>query len=100
MGEKRIRGWLKDGMDEDVLFIADTPDIGVNVPKEWTGELSFQLTAQGNLEVSLPFGETSCTGVFAAGDVSTVIKADAPTMTAGAMASGWIVRQLVMGELD
>lgn len=98
MDGKRIRIWFEDRMEEDLGFVTHTPYLEVNIPKDWIEELGLELTTQGNLEVSLPFGETSCPGVFAAGDVSSMIKAVTPAMAAGAMAGAGIVHQLVMGK--
>lgn len=98
MDGERIRVWFEDGVKEELAFIAHTPNVKVNVPTDWLEGLGLKLAAQGNLEVSLPFGETSCQGVFAAGDISSMVKAVAPAMAAGAMAGGGIVHQLVMGK--
>jgi thioredoxin reductase len=94
----RIRMWFEDGSKEDLGFLAHTPNVEANVPKAWIEELGLKMTAQGNLEVSQPFGETSCPGIFAAGDVSSMIKAVAPAMSAGTMAGAGVVHQLVMGK--
>jgi len=94
----RIRVFFEDGSEEDLGFVAHMPDLEVNIPKRWMEELGLKLTAQGNLEVSQPFGETTCSGVFAAGDVSNMMKAVAPAMAAGTMAGGGVIHQLVMGK--
>lgn len=94
----RIRVWFEDGSKEDLGFLAHMPNLEVNVPKDWIEELGLKLTAQGNLEVSQPFGETSCPGVFAAGDVSGMVKAVTPAMSAGIIAGAGVVHQLVMGK--
>lgn len=64
---------------------------------DWIEELKLKLAPQGDLVVN-KVGETSCPGVFAAGDVSNVIKAVAPAMAAGAMNGTGIAHPLVEEE--
>lgn len=57
-------------------------------------QLSLALTAEGDIQTSHPFHETSVHGVFAVGDCATPFKAVTPAIAMGSLAASGLVTQL------
>jgi gliotoxin/aspirochlorine biosynthesis thioredoxin reductase len=64
---------LEDGTKKVERFLAHKPKGQLN--GDWVNQLGLETTEQGDIKVSPPFNETSVSGVFAAGDCGTVMKA-------------------------
>ncbi|KAL4868394.1 hypothetical protein BDV12DRAFT_197271 [Aspergillus spectabilis] len=73
-------------------FLVYNPATTVNGP--FAEQLDLKMTAQGDIEVTQPFFETSMPGVFAVGDIAGPIKAVTPAIYSGTMVAGGMVGQL------
>ena len=73
-------------------FIAHKPMGKVNGP--FVEQLGLETTEQGDIKVNFPFNETSVSGVFAAGDCSTMMKAVAAAISMGGAAAAGLASQL------
>jgi thioredoxin reductase len=62
----------------------------------FAAQLGCELTPAGDLKVSIPLNETSVSGVFAAGDCSTPMKAVMAALMTGGAASARLCAQLEM----
>lgn len=74
-------------------FFAHQPKATPNI--DFASKLNLKLSATGReIEIAMPFHETNVRGCFAAGDISTMFRAVAGAVSAGAACSGGIVSQL------
>ncbi|CAI6337021.1 unnamed protein product [Periconia digitata] len=74
-------------------FFAHQPRATVNI--DYARKLNLKLSETGTaVATSVPFHETNVRGCFAAGDISTMFRAVAGAVSAGAACSGGIVSQL------
>jgi thioredoxin reductase len=83
---------LQDGSVRTEGFLAHAPKGVVNGP--WVEQLGLELTEHGKLVGVAPFNETSCKGVFAAGDAVLMMAAVTPAIASGGAAAAGIAAQL------
>ncbi|KAL4779861.1 hypothetical protein BJX76DRAFT_351470 [Aspergillus varians] len=74
-------------------FLVYGPATEVNGP--FAKQLGLDMTAQGDLQVSQPFSETSMPGVFAVGDVAGPLKAVTLAVSSGSLAAGGVAMQVL-----
>ncbi|KAK1995517.1 FAD/NAD(P)-binding domain-containing protein [Colletotrichum falcatum] len=80
---------LEDSEEVTEGFLAHGPFTKVNGP--FAEQLGLEMTENGDVKTTPPFGETSVAGVYAAGDCANMIKAVATAMTSGAICAGGMV---------
>ena len=68
------------------------PQVELNGP--FAQQLGLKIGAQGDIEVSPPFNQTSVPGVFAAGDAATPMRAALNAISMGALTAVGLVQQL------
>jgi gliotoxin/aspirochlorine biosynthesis thioredoxin reductase len=73
-------------------FLANTPGTGNNGP--FIEQLRLELGGNGEVKTSSPFQETSMPGVYAAGDIATVMRAVPMAMAQGSMCAAGVVASL------
>jgi thioredoxin reductase len=94
---ERVAVHFANGEKEILGFMVSIPEFEVNVPKGWMESLGLELDEMNNLKVD-KMGQTTCSGVFAAGDGSTMMKSVPAAIFTGNMAGAMAVHQLVMGK--
>lgn len=83
---------LADGTKKMEGFIAHKPKGVVNGP--FVEQLGLETTPQGDIKVNFPFNETSVSGVFAAGDCGTMMKAVTVAISTGGMVGAGVASSL------
>lgn len=74
---------FEDGSTKDEAFLSHKPRSKVK-SAELAEQLGLDFTPQGDIKVSPPFGETSLSGCFAAGDNASFLKTTPNAVNAGA----------------
>lgn len=83
---------FRDGTTVREGFLVHRPKTQLNGP--FAQQLSLELSPQGDIQTSPPFGETSTKGVFAAGDCAAPGKIVANAISTGAFAGAGVAAQL------
>ena len=87
-----------DGGEKDMLgFMVHLPAFEVNVPKEWRDDLGIELNEMGDLKLD-QMQQTTCPGIFAAGDHAGMLKAVPHALFTGSTAAAFVVHSLVLGH--
>jgi gliotoxin/aspirochlorine biosynthesis thioredoxin reductase len=73
-------------------FLVHRPRMELNGP--FAQQLGLEISPQGHIQTTPPFGETSVKGVFAAGDCATPGKIVANALATGAFAGAGVAAQL------
>lgn len=94
--DERLAVFFDDNEQDMLGFMAYIPDIEVNVSKAWRDELGIELNEAGDLKLDR-MGKTTCSGVFAAGDHSGMMKAVGQALLTGNVAAAGVVHELVLG---
>ncbi|KAF2259671.1 FAD/NAD(P)-binding domain-containing protein [Lojkania enalia] len=91
LGENGIGCTLtfEDGSTKYEAFIAHKPKQALK-SRELIDQLGLELTPKGDILVNPPFGETSVSGIFAAGDNSNSLKTTPNAITLGSNASAGV----------
>jgi thioredoxin reductase len=91
LGPKNIGVTLtfEDGSTRDEAFIAHKPKCVLKSPG-LAEQLGCELTPQGDIKTSPPFGETTVLGCFAAGDNSSSFKTAPGALSVGGLAAAGI----------
>lgn len=74
---------FEDGSTKDEAFLSHKPISKIKSPF-LADQLGLELTPQGDIKASPPFGETNLSGCFAAGDNSSFLKTSPNAVNAGA----------------
>lgn len=83
---------LDDGTQFEESYVAYHPPIEMNGP--FAEQLGLETGQQGEIQVSLPYNETSVPGVFACGDAASRTRIVPAAIYGGALAGRGIVTQL------
>ncbi|KAF2690573.1 FAD/NAD(P)-binding domain-containing protein, partial [Lentithecium fluviatile CBS 122367] len=91
LGQKSVGCTLtfEDGTTKDEAFIAHKPKHALKSSGLAT-QLGCEITAQGDIKASLPFGETTVSGCFAAGDNSSFLKTTPNAINVGSNAAAGV----------
>ena len=73
------------------------PNFEVNVPKSWRDDLGIELSEMGDLKLDHT-QQTTCPGIFAAGDHAGMLKTVPHALFTGSTAGGYVVHELVLGH--
>jgi thioredoxin reductase len=87
-----VEVFLADVAQKTEGFIAHKPKGALNGP--FVEQLGLETTPQGDFKVNAPFNETSVSGVFAAGDCGTMIKAVPMALSMGGMVGAGVASSL------
>lgn len=88
---------FRDGTTAREVFLVHRPKTELNGP--FAQQLSLELTPQGDIQTTPPFGETSTLGVFAVGDCASPGKIVANAISTGAFAGAGATAKLqAMGK--
>ena len=80
---------FEDGTTKDEAFIAHKPKHALK-SSELTKQLGCDITPQGDIKASPPFGETTVSGCFAAGDNASFLKTTPNAINVGSNAAAGI----------
>ncbi|KAK2011307.1 FAD/NAD(P)-binding domain-containing protein [Colletotrichum eremochloae] len=80
---------LEDREEVTERFLVHGPFTKANGP--FATQLGLEMSENGDIKTTSPFGETSVAGVYAAGDCANMIKAVAPAMASGGLCAGGMV---------
>lgn len=80
---------FEDGTTEYEAFVAHKPKHAIK-SRELIDQLGLEVTPQGDIKVSPPFGETNVPGCFAAGDNSSFLKTTPNAINVGSNASAGV----------
>lgn len=94
---ERLAVHFADGSKENLGFMVHLPNFEVNVPKDWQDDLGLEVNEMGDLKVDQKL-QTTCPGIFAAGDHAGMLKAVPHALFTGSSAAGYIVHELVLGH--
>ncbi|KAI8632627.1 putative thioredoxin reductase glit-like protein [Xylariaceae sp. FL1651] len=83
---------FSDGSSAREVFLVHRPKTELNGP--FAQQLALELTPQGDIQTTPPFGETSVPGVFAAGDCASMGKIVANAISTGAFAGAGATAKL------
>lgn len=95
--DERLAVHFAEGTEERLGFMVHIPDHEVNVPESWRQDLGLELDEMRNLKVD-KMGESTCPGIFAAGDATTMMTAVPTALYTGMVAAAAIVHQIVLGH--
>jgi thioredoxin reductase len=95
--EERIAIHFEDGAKDVLGFLTHIPDFEVNVPQEWREDLGLKMDEMKNLMVER-MGQTTCPGLYAVGDVASIMKAVPNSIFSGICAAASIVHEIVLGH--
>ncbi|KAI0107211.1 putative thioredoxin reductase glit-like protein [Nemania sp. FL0031] len=83
---------FSDGSSAREVFLVHRPKTELNGP--FAQQLALELTPQGDIQTTPPFGETSVPGVFAAGDCVSMGKIVANAISTGAFTGAGVAAKL------
>lgn len=83
---------FSDGSSAREVFLVHRPKTELNGP--FAQQLALELTPQGDIQTTPPFGETSVPGVYAAGDCASAGKIVANAISTGAFTGAGVAARL------